>query len=176
MLISPPSLCKYCRDKAKFKNPKRYCTQCIGWISSLQSIKLCKPEEGMKKRPFIYSCIPLSLHLPLTSVPFCVTWLIWAWKITHDKSPGWLDLSLAVSLFRSLSSPSSFQPFLSHERQGLPIMPVYGLSREKLFSCVTGVCVSVRLNRKCAALTDTTLFPLTGSGLLCLIQQRECLC
>lgn len=136
----------------------------------------CVNQKKAWKRHFLYSCIPLSLHLPLTSVPFCMTWLIWAWKITHDKSPVWLDLSLAVSLFRSLSSPCSFQPFLSHERQGLPIMPVYGSSREELFSCVTGVCVSVRLNRKCAALTDTMLFPLTGSGLLCLIQQRECLC
>ncbi len=116
--------------------------------------------------------LPLSVSLPsptsyLRSVSFCMTWLIWAWKITHDKSPGRLGLSLAVSLFRSLSS---LQPFLS-ERQGLPIMPVYGWSREELYGCVTGVCVSVRLNRKCAALTATTLFLLTGPGLFCLIQQ-----
>lgn len=50
-------------------------------------------------------------------------------------------------------------------------MPEYGWSREELFGCVTGVCVAVRLNRKCAALTATTPFLLTGSGLVCSIQQ-----
>lgn len=123
------------------------------------------------KKAFLYSCIPLSLRLPLTSVSFCVTWLIWAWKITHDKSPGWLDLSHALSLFFVLSLPplpsNLFSPM---KGKGFPSC-LYMVRVERSCSAVWQECVCLRLNRKCAAFTTTTLFPLTGSGLLCLIQQ-----
>lgn len=134
--------------------------------------QLCKPEEEIEEKCLFSNPLAVSQPSPnsyLRPVSFSMTWLIWAWKITHDKSPGWLDLSLALYFVLSPSFP--FQRFCFHERQRLPIMPVYGWSRGAVQLCDRSVCVSVRLNRKCAALTAATLFPLTGSGLLCLIQQ-----
>lgn len=107
----------------------------IAWIC----VHYCNPagtvrcQNQIKKKTFIFSIYHFlsSSTSYLRSVTFLVTWLMWACKIKHEKR-SWISLSL----------PSFFQAHsLSHERQWLPIMPVYGLHREELYCCMTGVCV-----------------------------------